>query len=206
MYDGSYFNNISTHYKFDHPRHARLAIGGVHNYIKSATAYLEGVELSRCQIVEAHYFRGRFSVKDLNDRSRYDEFVEKTLKDDRTFDQILAASNVTTHYVRMDTNQDPPKEQGIDVWLAIEAFDIAVHNRCDVVALIAGDGDFVPLVRKINSIGKRALVMAWDLGQNVRYSKSLANEASYFLDMADLIDNPGDDAERAVLDTLFVEV
>ena len=69
--------------------------------------------------------------------------------------------------------------------------------------------DFVPLVKKINAIGKRALVVAWSMkseaGTQVRYSGPLAGAAAYFLDMADLIDNPDDEEQRALVDQLFVD-
>lgn len=209
MIDGSYFNRISNFYKFEHEVGRRVSLSGLLEFIRVATADMEDVSRSRCRVVEAHYFRGRYTLRDLEDRARSASFVEESLRNDRVFDQILAASNITPHFTRIDTNSEPPKEQGIDVWLALEAFDLAVSDRCDVVALVAGDGDFVPLVKKINAIGKRALVAGWgmksDAGTDVRYSGPLAGAAAYFLDMADLIDNPDDDEQRALVDQLFVD-
>jgi uncharacterized LabA/DUF88 family protein len=209
MIDGSYFNRVSTFYKFEHEVGRRLSLTGLMDFIRIAAADMEDVSRSRCRVVEAHYFRGRYTLRDLEDRARNASFVEESLRNDRVFDQILAASNITPHFTRIDTNSEPPKEQGIDVWLALEAFDLAVSDRCDVVALVAGDGDFVPLVKKINAIGKRALVAGWsmksDAGTQVRYSGPLAGAAAYFLDMADLIDNPDDDEQRALVDQLFVD-
>ena len=158
MIDGSYFNRVSTFYKFEHNVGRRLSLSGLMDFIRIAAADMEEVSRNRCRVVEAHYFRGRYTLRDLEDRARNASFVEESLRNDRVFDQILAANNITPHFTRIDTNSDPPKEQGIDVWLALEAFDLAVSDRCDVVALVAGDGDFVSLVKKINAIGKRALV------------------------------------------------
>jgi uncharacterized LabA/DUF88 family protein len=209
MIDGSYFNRVSTFYKFEHNAGRRLSLSGLMDFIRIAAADMEEVSRNRCRVVEAHYFRGRYTLRDLEDRARNASFVEESLRNDRVFDQILAASNITPHFTRIDTNSEPPKEQGIDVWLALEAFDLAVSDRCDVVALVAGDGDFVPLVKKINAIGKRALVVAWSMkseaGTQVRYSGPLAGAAAYFLDMADLIDNPDDEEQRALVDQLFVD-
>ena len=47
--------------------------------------------------------------------------------------------------------------------------------------------------------------MKSEAGTAVRYSGSLAGGAAYFLDMADLIDNPDDDEQRALVDQLFVD-
>ena len=63
-----------------------------------------------------------------------------------------------THYLPITAGG----EKGIDVWLALEAFELAVHKRFDVVALIAGDGDFVPLLRKLNTMGTRVMLLGWD--------------------------------------------
>ena len=206
LIDGSYLNYVSNFYKFGHGRKRRLAVAGVLNYIRNATAHFEDVDFERSRIVETHYFRGRYTVGDLDNNARTPDYVESTLRNDRIFDQILAASNVTTHYTRIDTGQDPPKEQGIDVWLALEAFDLAISNRCDVVAILAGDGDFVPLIRKINAIGKRSLVAAWGIdGTDLRFATNLASEAAYFLDMANLIDKPVDKIASQLVDALFVE-
>lgn len=209
MIDGSYFNRVSNYYKFEHNTGRRVSMTGLLELIRVATADMEDVPAVRARVVAAHYFRGRYTLRDLEDRARTPNFVEESLRNDRVFDQILAASNITSHYTRIDTIADPPKEQGIDVWLALEAFDLAVSDRCDVLALVAGDGDFVPLVKKINAIGKRALVVAWgmksDTGTEVRYSASLASTAAYFLDMADLIDNPQGDDQIELVDQLFVD-
>ena len=209
MIDGSYFNRVSNFYKFEHAAGRRLSLSGLLEFIRAATADMEDVPRSRARVVEAHYFRGRYTVRDLEERARTPDFVEESLRNDRVFDQILAASNITPHYTRIDTNSEPPKEQGIDVWLALEAFDLAISDRCDVVALVAGDGDFVPLVKKINAIGKRALVVAWGMksenGAEVRFSSGLSGAAAYFLDMADLIDNPDGEDQTALVDQLFVD-
>jgi uncharacterized LabA/DUF88 family protein len=61
----------------------------------------------------------------------------------------------------MDESKTPPHEKGIDVWLALEAYDLAVHKRFDVLVLFAGDQDFVPLVRKVNGLGTRVMLIAW---------------------------------------------
>jgi uncharacterized LabA/DUF88 family protein len=209
MIDGSYFNRVSNFYKFEHDAGRRLSLSGLMEFIRVACADMEDVPRTRARVVEAHYFRGRYTVRDLEDRARTADFVEESLRNDRVFDQILAASNITPHYTRIDTKVDPPTEQGIDVWLALEAFDLAVSNRCDVVALVAGDGDFVPLVKKINAIGKRALVVAWGMksgsGAEVRFSSALAAAAAYFLDMADLIDTPDGEDQQLLVDQLFVD-
>jgi len=50
-------------------------------------------------------------------------------------------------------NGDIRRKGNLDVDMAIDALDHAVHARPDVVTLITGDGDFVPLVRALQRRG-----------------------------------------------------
>jgi uncharacterized LabA/DUF88 family protein len=153
--DGNYFYNVSNFYKFQHQRGKRLSIVGLHNFVRAEVSDRMNVEQSACQIVEAHYFRGRYSAYSADEASK--------LKDDRIFDDVLTKAGVIQHYTLLDEGGPVIQEKGIDVWLALEAYDLAVHNRYDILCLIAGDGDYVPLVRKVNGLGLRVLLLAWDL-------------------------------------------
>jgi len=54
---------------------------------------------------------------------------------------------VVTHYLPLTQSAGRViGEKGIDVWLALEAYELAIYKRFDVSVLIAGDGDFLPLV------------------------------------------------------------
>jgi hypothetical protein len=64
---------------------------------------------------------------------------------------------VVTHYLPLG----PEGEKGIDVWLALEAYELAIYKRFDVSVLVACDGDFLPLVRKLNTLGTRVMLTAW---------------------------------------------
>jgi uncharacterized LabA/DUF88 family protein len=153
--DGNYFYNVSNFYKFQHYRGKRLSIVGLQNFVRSEVADRMSLDQASCQIVEAHYFRGRYSAYSADEASK--------LKDDRIFDDVLTKAGVIQHYTLLDEGGPVIQEKGIDVWLALEAYDLAVHNRYDILCMVAGDGDYVPLVRKINGLGLRVLLLAWDL-------------------------------------------
>src|SRR5208282_5528999 len=185
FYDGSYFFHVSNYYRFNHPRQSRLDLAGLHSFIQNRVSGFEQVDQRLCQIVEAHYFRGRFTVRDIDQKAERDndpEYAGKQLRNERSFDDVLMRANIATHFYAADTRQQPPKEVGIDVWLALEAYDLAVHKKFDVLGLIACDGDYVPLVRKLNSIGTRVVLLAWDFKterSETRTSQALINECSY---------------------------
>jgi uncharacterized LabA/DUF88 family protein len=154
FFDGGYFDEVSRFYKFQHARKARLSVQGIQAFIRDAVANREKTDESYCQIVEAHYFRGRFSASDAAAAGK--------LEDQAAFDDILIRAGIVQHYLPMRMSQGRPQEMGIDVWLSLEAFDLAVHKRFDVLALIGCDADYVPLTRKLSGIGTRTMVLAWD--------------------------------------------
>ncbi|HKH20436.1 MAG TPA: NYN domain-containing protein, partial [Gammaproteobacteria bacterium] len=188
FYDGNYFAEVSNYYRFQHERQARIDLRGLHNFVRYEVAQREKKDEHSCQIVEAHYFRGRFSA---------DAALQKnSLEADRRFDDVLIRAGIVQHYYPMDERGARPQEKGIDVWLALEAYDLAVHKRFDVLALVACDGDYVPLVRKLNGIGTRVMLLAWDFkysyngrDKETRTAQTLISECSYPIMMHDEIDS-----------------
>jgi cold shock CspA family protein len=84
-------------------------------------------------------------------------------------------------------------------------------KKLDVVVLLAGDGDYVPLVRKLNSLGVKVMVLGWDIEyvneNNVRIvtrsSQELLEEASYPLSMHSIIEDRAKRNEM-LINNLFV--
>ena len=198
FYDGNYFRGISNYYSSTHSRKARISIEGLHNFIRSRAAAAEGTDIKFTQIVDAHYFRGRMKAREAEERD--------ILFQERSFEDVLMYEGVTTHYLPTG----PGGEKGIDVWLALEAFEMAIYKRFDVLALIACDGDFVPLARKLNTLGTRVMLLGWnfsftDNGGNLRETRTsqlLLGEATYPLRMDQIID-ASPDGNDPVVDGLF---
>lgn len=184
FYDGTYFQKASQYYRYQHERRSRLSIGGLHDFIRGTLAEKESVDARYCQIVDAHYFRGRISAAEARERD--------ALYADRVIDDILMHEGVVTHYLPLQNGQ----EKGFDVWFALEAFELAMYKRFDVIALVAGDGDYVPLVRKLNTLGTRVLLVGFDYqyvrdGEtfNSRTSSKLIEECTYPILLSTLIDD-----------------
>ncbi|MCC6318266.1 MAG: NYN domain-containing protein [Gemmatimonadaceae bacterium] len=185
FYDGTFFFHASNYYNYHHDRRARLSVGGLHEFVRSQAADSEGVDVRYCQIVDAHYFRGRPRAQDAEQRGM--------LARERAFDDVLVREGVVTHYLPLG----PDGEKGIDVWLALEAYELAIYKRFDVVVLVACDGDFLPLVRKLNTIGTRVMLLAWDFKftdadnkeQETRTAQVLLDEVTYPIMMHQIIDD-----------------
>jgi uncharacterized LabA/DUF88 family protein/cold shock CspA family protein len=206
FYDGNYFYHVSNYYNYVHERKSRISIKGLHDFIRQKIAELEG-DGSRprhYQIVDAHYFRGRLSASEASAKN-------KQLYYERVFEDILMSEGVTTHYLPLRTFSGRKAEKGVDVWLALEVFELALFKRFDVVVLIASDSDYVPLARKLNSLGIRVMILAWDFefvddfGNNraTRTSQDLLEEVTYPMAMHELIDNKKG-KDRHLVDNLFV--
>jgi uncharacterized LabA/DUF88 family protein/cold shock CspA family protein len=200
VYDGNFFLHVSNYHLYHHSRGARISLDGLHAFIRSKVAEFEGTEPRYCPIVDAHYFRGRLPSKVVEERNR--------LLSERVFEDILIRQNITTHYLPIPEGRG--SEKGIDVWLALETYELAVLKRFNVIVLIAGDGDFVPLVRKLNSLGTRVMLLGWDFRyqdengeeRETRTSQALQAECTYPVMMSSVIDGAASDDLR--VNNLFV--
>ena len=200
FYDGNYFYHVSNYYCYAHERKARLSISGLHEFIRNYIGKEEGMNSKFCQIVDCHYFRGRLPAMEANAR--------QILLNERMFDDILMREGVVTHYLPVTRNG----EKGVDVSLSLEVLELTIYKKFDIVVLIASDGDYVPLVRKLNSLGTRVMVLGWDFeyideNGNSRYtatSTKMMNEVTYPVWMHKVIDGTDYQFSRDVIDTMFV--
>lgn len=185
FYDGNFFLHVSNYYQYYHAKKARISISGLHDFIRHRVAAEENTDVRYCHIVDAHYFRGRLRAQDAEQRD--------LLLKERLFDEVLMREGVTTHYLPLG----PDGEKGIDVWLALEAYELAIYKQFDVIVLVACDGDFRPLLRKLNTIGARVMLLAWDfeytdrngLQKLTRTAQVLLDEATYPVQMHQIIDD-----------------
>lgn len=184
FYDGNYFAHVSNYYNYIHPRKARINILGLHEFIRKTVASYEEIDPCYAQIVDAHYFRGRYFAQESQKSNK--------LMSERQFDDILMTSGIVTHYLPLASHG----EKGIDVWYSLEAYELTVNKQFDVVVLIACDGDYLPLVRKLNTLGARVMILGWEFeyadhsGKQVvtSVSQQLLSEVSYPVEMRQLID------------------
>jgi uncharacterized LabA/DUF88 family protein/cold shock CspA family protein len=205
FYDGSYFTHVSNYYNYVHTHRRRLHIGGLHDFVKHMVAEKEGTTPNLCHIIDAHFFRGRFTAREANEKPNQ-------LYYDRVFDDVLMYNGVQTHYLPVKDMMGRKREKGIDVLMALETYELCMLKRYDVVALVASDGDHVPLVRKLHALGCKTMLLGWDFEftdqesgetQTTKTSTDLWNEVSYPLPMHDLIEE-GLQADEEVVRELFV--
>jgi cold shock CspA family protein/uncharacterized LabA/DUF88 family protein len=182
FYDGYYFYKVSNYYKYEHARKSRISINGLHEFIRNETSVLTKTDIRQCQIIDAHYFKGRSSAKELGEK----------IQSERIFEDILMRENIVSHYLPlMYGENNSAQEKGIDVWLALEAYELAIYKHFDILVLVAGDGDYVPLVRKLHTLGTQVMLICWDftfLNENgkpgeTKTSRQLLDEVFYSVAM-----------------------
>ena len=204
FYDGNFFYHVSNYYNYEHERKARLSIAGLHDFICHQVAQFEGTDPRFCQVVDAHYFRGRLNAFDAQESNR--------LLSERIFDDILMQENVVTHYMPLKVRDGRIEEKGVNVWLALEAYELALLKRFNVLVLIASDSDYASLSRKLATLGTRVMVLGWDFafldertGRERRTVTSidLLREATYPMAMADIIDDDNNQSDP-VVNNLFI--
>jgi cold shock CspA family protein/uncharacterized LabA/DUF88 family protein len=178
FYDGYYFYKVSNYYKYEHDKKARISISGLHEFIRNEVAVVTETDIRQCQIIDVHYFKGRSSARDLGEK----------VQSERAFEDILMKENIVTHYLPLRYGENNTmQEKGIDVWLALEAYELAIYKRFNIVVLVACDGDYVPLVRKLNTQGTQVMLISWDFTYHnengniveTRTSRQLLEEVLY---------------------------
>ncbi len=205
FYDGNYFSHVSNYYNYEHPRKSRLSINGLHKYIRQYLASAESVDKEFVKITSSHYFRGRMTS--------HDALASNKLLSDRIFDDILMMEGVVTHYLPLKFIEGKKFEKGIDVYMALEAYELSLYKKFDIVVLIACDGDYIPLVKKLNSLGVKVMLLAWEFKytdsrtgriRETVTSIDLINECVYPVLMHEEIDSKVK-KNKLVVDNLFVK-
>ncbi|WP_288670546.1 NYN domain-containing protein [uncultured Alistipes sp.] len=204
FYDGNFLLHASNYYNYIHPVKRRLSLGGLHNFIRHRVAEEEGIEPSKCQIAQAHYFRGRLNAAEAAQRGNQ-------LYNDRVFDDILMSEGIQPHYLPLRNLQGKKEERGIDVWLSLEAYELAMTGRIDTVVLIVSDTDYTPLMRKLTGLGLRIMLFSWEfeyvnddgVKMVTKTSHELLSLATYPVAMHDVI-NYGVQQNNPLISEMFV--
>jgi cold shock CspA family protein/uncharacterized LabA/DUF88 family protein len=166
FYDGHYFRLINAYYQ--NTRRKYIDFSAFHAFIGQQ---IDGI------VSEAHFYKGRL---------RSDESTEKDFVAQRVFEEVLAKSGIHAHY--MDLNWK--SEKGIDVSLALDAYERALKGAVSIIAVITGDSDHIPLVRKVKYTGAKTMLLYWNLGATIRTSRNLIAEVDHAVSMDVLLDTP----------------
>ena len=181
--DGGYYAKINRALK--QIESSIIRVRSLFGYISRRIAAEEGVDHADCQITEAHYFRGRFRV-----REAYDKHL---LYNERKFEDTLIENDVIFHYKHLrEMEKDgvvQVVEKGIDVWFALEAYELATFRKFDYVVLITGDADHEMLVRKLKALKIKTVLLTWNLAHVEATSPLLREEAGHHWELSQIVND-----------------
>lgn len=181
--DGGYYAKVNRALKA--VESSIIKVKSLFDFIGSRLAYEEGINPSDCQITEAHYFRGRYRVKDA-----YDKHL---LYNERKFEDTLIENDVIFHYKHLreveKDGQVQVIEKGVDVWFALEAYELSTFRKFDYVVLITGDADHEMLVRKLKALKIKTVLLTWNLTNVDSTSPLLKEEAGHHWELSNILDN-----------------
>ena len=122
--DGGYFSKINDELR--RRRQLQIDIHGYLEYIRGRIAQHAGTDPSDCLITESHYFRGRFRAATANEKH--------ILLPERYFEDALIDNDVIFHYKHLrevpnSSGGTTIVEKGVDVWFALEAYELTSIRR-----------------------------------------------------------------------------
>ena len=201
--DGCYFENASNYYLNSKNFDSKIKFQGLIQYILNQISEKENTRLKNCVVQDAHFFKGVLPACD--EKTDY-----AALHYQAKLDEILRNANITSHYQTLVQKSNGCfHEKGVDVSLALTAFEIGLLKKPDYVVLVAGDNDFTPLILKLNSLGIKTMLIGWNITDEIdgdtyriRTSKYLQNAATYFIEMHQQILSL---SQQTAVDFLFTE-
>ncbi|WP_176256766.1 NYN domain-containing protein [Derxia lacustris] len=107
--------------------------------------------------------------------------------DDSRIDQISdELRNLGITDPRVFKKKSNGRSKRVDITLATEMLSHAHNGNYEIAVLVAGDDDYVPLVREIKRMGKQ--VALWFLEDGL--SKDLRRECDLFFNLSDYLGRP----------------
>jgi uncharacterized LabA/DUF88 family protein len=210
--DGSFFLQVNTFYKYHHAVGKSFYYSGFTDYVRHKVAQLEHSRYNLCQVVEAHWFRGRYPTSALE--IKYPDPLKRLeiITNERKMEDTLIYQGIVSHYFPLQVDQETgeTQEKPINVWFATEALAMAISKQFDVLVIIGGDSEYRHLVSKLNALGVRVMVMGWNVnyeletpnGTRSRYiktSQALMDECTYPVWVDKIIDQGMETNDKLVM-------
>jgi hypothetical protein len=209
--DGSFFLQVNTFYKYHHYVGKSFHYSGFIDYVRHKVAQLEHSRYNLCQVVEAHWFRGRYPTSAME--LKYPDPTKRLeiMTNERKMEDTLIYQGITSHYypLQVDHETGETQERPINVWFATEALAMAAQGLFDVLVIVGGDSEYKHLAAKLSALGVRTMVLGWNItyeadtqnGFRSRYiktSQALIDECTYPVWLDKIIDQGLEDADRLI--------
>ncbi len=157
----------------------RINLTRLFDFICSRVAMLSGSRRQDSLITECHYFRGKYRATDAAELD--------LLYEERAFEDSLIENDVVFHYKHLrkfvSGGETDIMEKGIDVWFALEAYELSMIRQFDYVVLVTGDADHEMLARKLNAVKIKTVLLTWNLDSHSSTSRLLHDEAWHHIEL-----------------------
>ncbi|MEN9347773.1 MAG: hypothetical protein RLZZ77_1284 [Bacteroidota bacterium] len=210
--DGSFFLQVNTFYKYHHDIGKSFYYSGFLDYVRHKVAQLEHSRYNLCPVIEAHWFRGRYPTAALENRYPETQRRLEVLTNERKMEDTLIYQGIVSHYFPLQVDQETGETQDkpINVWFALEAMDLAIAKKFDVLVIVGGDSEYRHLVSKLNGLGVRVMVLGWNVQYDldtpqgtrrrfIKTSQALMDECSYPVWIDKIIDQGMETNDRIVM-------
>ncbi|MDQ7056147.1 MAG: NYN domain-containing protein [Persephonella sp.] len=107
--------------------------------------------------------------------------VRDQLKKQQGFLNELQNAGIKVKTIPLKKTPEGYIEKGIDILIATDMISLAYKDAYDTAVLVSGDSDFIPVVEKVQEIGKRV--------ENVSFKKTSSYELRKMCDDFILLDN-----------------
>ena len=175
--DGGYYAKINE--ALERLFSKQLDIRKLFDYMRGRISEKSGRSLEDIHIVEAHFFRGRYRASDAKEKN--------LLYEERSFEDTLIENDIIFHYKHLRELEKKGGvtliEKGIDVWFALETYELSMIRKFDYVILVTGDADHEMLAKKLNSLKIKVILLNWRLDSQSSTSKLLKEEVGWHLDL-----------------------
>lgn len=181
--DGGYYAKVND--ALENSLSVNINVDKLITLIRKKVAEISKCDISECHITESHYFRGRYRVNDANSKH--------LLYSERKFEDSLIENDVIFHYKHLreiqKENNITVVEKGIDVWFALEAYELSTIRKFDYVVLVTGDADHEMLVKKLKALKIYTILLTWDVSEDKSTStaKLLKDEVCTHIEINKLI-------------------
>ena len=172
--DGGYFAKIDE--GLAKKNLGKVNVKGLFQFIPEMIARQFGHDRKTVYITEAHYYRGRFKATDAESRN--------LLLKERQFEDTLIENDIIFHYKHLRPLESGGIiEKGVDIWFALDTYELTLYREFDYVVLISGDADHEMLARKLKALKTHTILLTWDPAHTGSTSRFLSEEVCTHMDI-----------------------
>lgn len=207
--EGAYFTKINMYYRYYNPIKSNMTFNGLFDFFKSEIALGFNMPYADCIVCDSHWYRGRFSTSQIEKKYIDNTSRLKQFSNERKMSDLFMYQGIKQHYypVQINPKTGQASDSIVSMYLIADVLESAFRDEYDAVVLLLGDVSYLPLIKKLNKLGKRVILPVWDfeyvdqesgMTQTTRSSQTLINEANYNIYMDELLSSSNEESDKLI--------